>query len=78
MEAEDPRHKKLDESISVSDAVPRGVADSHISPRSRGAALCVRTKGVGERHLRRPAGERAEDHMTLVQFDNICLSSVNE
>ena len=40
------------------------------------------TKGVDERHLRRPAGERAEaqgvDHMPVIQFDYAYLSSVNE
>ena len=52
--------------------------NSHISPRSRGAAC----EGVDERHLRRPAGERAEaqgvDHMPVIQFDYAYLSSVNE
>ena len=46
VEAEDPGHKKLDESIPVLDAVPRGVADSHISPRSRGAACVFEPKGL--------------------------------
>ena len=45
-------------------------------------SVCVRAKGVDERHLRRPAGERAEsqgvDHMPVIQFDCAFFSSVNE
>ena len=56
--------------------------NSHISPRSRGAACVFQAKGCDERHLRRPAGERAEaqgvDHMPVIQFDCAYLSSVNE
>ena len=44
--------------------------------------MCVRAKGVDERHLRRPAGERAEaqgmDLLPVIQFDYAYLSSVNE
>ena len=56
--------------------------NSHISPRSRGAACVFEPKGVDERHLRRPAGERAEaqgvDHLPVIQYDYAYLSSVNE
>ena len=45
-------------------------------------SVCVRAKGVDERHLHRPAGERAEaqgvDHMPVTQFGCASLSSVNE
>ena len=95
MEAEDPGHDKLDESIPEPDAVPRGVAVpetpsdkyreahelTHLPTQTWGS-VCVRAKGVDERHLRRPAGERAEaqkvDHMSVIQFDYAYLSSVNE
>ena len=95
MEAEDPGHEELDESMPEPDVVPRGVAVpetpsdkdreahelTHL-PRSRGAACVFEPKGVDERHLRRPAGERAEaqgvDHMPVIQFDYAYLSSVNE
>ena len=48
--------------------------NSHISPRSRGAACAFEPKELmKKRHLRRPAGERAEaqgvDHMPVIQFD---------
>ena len=77
------------------DVVPRGVAVTETpSEKDREAheltrlstqpwgSVCVRPKGVDERHLRRPAGERAEaqgvDHMPVIQFDHAYLSSVNE
>ena len=73
VEAEDPGHEELDESMPEPDAVPRGVAVPETpSDRAREAhelthlptqpwcSVCVRAKGVDERHLRRPAGERAE------------------
>ena len=84
-EAEDPGHEELDESMSEPDVVPRGVAVpetpsdkdreahelTHL-PTQPWCSACVRAKGIDERHLRRPAGERAEaegvDHY---------LSSVN-
>ena len=59
VEAEDPGHEELDESMPEPDAVPRGVAvpenrqtkivkhtNSHISPRSRGAACVFEPKGL--------------------------------
>ena len=95
VEAEDPGHKELDESMPEPDAVPRGVAVpgtpsekdreahelAHL-PTQPWCSVCVRAKGVDERHLRRPAGERAKvqrvDHMPVIQFDFAYLSSVNE
>ena len=95
VEAEDPGHEELDESMPEPDAVPRGVAVpetpsdkdreahelTHL-PTQPWCSVCVRAKGVDERHLRRPAGERAEaqgvDHMPEIQFDHAYLSSVNE
>ena len=54
VEAEDPGHEELDESMPEPDVVPRGVAvpetpsdkdrDAHISPRSRGAACVFEAK----------------------------------
>ena len=73
VEAEDPGHEELDESMPEPDAVPRGVSVPETpSDKDRAAhelthlptqpwcSVCVRAKGVVERHLRRPAGERAE------------------
>ena len=95
VEAEDPGHEELDESMPEPDAVPRGVAVletpsdkdreahelTHL-PTQPWCSVCVRAKGVDERHLRRPAGERAEaqgvDHMPVIQFDYAFMSSVNE
>ena len=93
MEAEDPGHEELDESMPEPDVAPRGVTVPETpSEKDRGAheltdlptqawcSVCVRAKGVDERHLRRPAGERAEaqgvDHMPVIQFDYAYLSSV--
>ena len=95
VEAEDPGHEGLDESMPEPDVVPRGVAIPETpSDKDREAhelthlptlpwcSVCVRAKGVAERHLRRPAGERAEaqgvDHMPVIQFDYAYLSSINE
>ena len=95
VEAEDPGHEELDESIPEPDAVPRVVSVSETpSDKDREAhelthlltqpwcSVCVRAKGADERHLRRPAGERAEaqgvDHMLVIQFDCAYLLSVNE
>ena len=95
VEAEDPGREELDESMPEPDAVPRGVAVpetpsdkdreghelTHL-PTQPWCSVCVRAKGVDERHLRRPAGERAEaqgvDHMPVIQFDYAYLSSVSE
>ena len=95
VEAEDPGHEELGESMPELDVVPRGVAVpetpsdkdreahelTHL-PTQPWCSVCVRAKGVDERHLPRPAGERAEaqgvDHMPVIQFDYACLSSVNE
>ena len=95
VEAEDPGHKELDESMPEPDAAPRGVAVpetpsdkdreahklTHL-PTQPWCSVCVRAKGIDERHLRRQAGERAEaqgvDHMPVIQFDYAYLSSVNE
>ena len=95
VEAEDPVHEELDESMPEPDVVPRGVAVpetpsdkdreahelTHL-PTQPWCSVCVRAKGVDERHLREPAGERAEaervDHMPVIQFDYAYLSSVNE
>ena len=86
VEAEDPGHEELDESMPEPDAVPRGVAVpetpsdkdreahelTHL-PTQPWCSVCVRAQGVDERHLRRPAGERAETqgvgHMPVIQFD---------
>ena len=85
-EAEDPGHEELDESIPEPDVVPKGVAVPETpSEKDREAhelthlttqpwcSVCVRAKGVDERHLRRPAGERAE---TQGMVDSViqCLS----
>ena len=95
VEAEDPEHEELGESMPEPDAVPREVAvPGTPSKKDREAhelthlttqpwcSVCVRAKGVDERHLRRPAGERAEaqgvDHMPVIQCDCAYLSSVNE
>ena len=93
-EAEDPGHKELDESMPEPNVVPRGVAVPEApSDKDRGphelthlstqpwCNLRFRAKGVDERHLRRPAGERAEaqgvDHMPVIRFAYAYLSSVN-
>ena len=51
-------------------------------PTQPWCSVCGRAKEIDERHLRRPAGERAEaqgvDHMLVIQFDYSYLSSVNE
>ena len=73
VEAEDPGHEELDESMPKPDAVPKGVAVPETpSDKDREAhelthlstqpwcSVCVRAKGVDERLLRRKAGERAE------------------
>ena len=71
VEAEDPGHDELDQSMPEPDTVPKGVAvpetpsdkDRHELthlPTQPWCSVCVRAKGVDERHLRRPAGERAE------------------
>ena len=95
VEAEDPGHEELDESMPEADAVPRGMAVPETpSDKDREAheltrlhtqpwcSVCVRAKGVHERHLRKPAREGAEaqgvDHMPVIQFDCAYLSSVNE
>ena len=42
-------------------------------PTQPWCSVCVRAKGVDERHLRRPAGERAQaqgaEHMPVIQFN---------
>ena len=96
VEAEDPGHEELDESIPASDVVPKGVAVpetpsdkdreahelTHFSTQPWCSVCVFEPKGVDERPLRRPAGERAEaqgvDHMAVIQFDYAHLSSVNE
>ena len=86
-EAEDPGHEELDELMPVPDVAPRGVAvpetlsakdrEEYETDTSTNAAVVqrgVRAKGVVERHLRRLAGERAEDqevdHVPVIQFDD--------
>ena len=68
-EAEDPGHEELDESMSAPDATPRRMAVpetpsakdreghelTHL-PTQSWCSVCLRVKGVDERHLRRPAG----------------------
>ena len=93
-EAEGPGHEELDESMPLPDVAPRVVAVPETpSAKDREAhelthlptqpvcRVCVRAKGVDQRHLRRPAGERAEDfgvdHMLVIQFDYAYLSAVN-
>ena len=69
----DRGHEELGESMPEPDAVPKGVAvpetpsdkDREVHelthlPTQPWSSVCVRAKGVDERHLRRPAGERAE------------------
>ena len=86
VEAEDPGDEDLDESMPEPDAAPRGVAVpetpsdkdreahelTHL-PTQPWCSVCVRAKGVDERHLRRPAGECVEaqgvDHVPVIQFD---------
>ena len=84
-EAEDPGHEELDESIPEPDVVPKGDREAHELthlPMQPWCSVCVRAKTIDERHLRRPAGERAEahevDHMPVIRFDYAYLSSVNE
>ena len=73
VEAEDPEHEELDESMPEPDVVPRGVAvpetPSHKDreahelthlPTQPWCSVCVRAQGIDEWHLRRQAGERAE------------------
>ena len=83
VEAEDPGHEELDESMPEprGGAVPETPSDkdreahelTHLSTQPW-CSVCVRAKGVDERHLRRPAGERAEaqgvDHMPVIKFDH--------
>ena len=73
VEAEDPGHAELDESMPEPDAAPRGVAvpetpsakdreaheQTHL-PMQPWCSVCVQAHGVDELHLPRPAGERAE------------------
>ena len=51
-------------------------------PTKPWCSVCVRAKGIDERHLRKPAGERAEaqrvDYLPVIQFDYAYLSSINE
>ena len=74
MKAEDPGYEELDESMSVPEEAPRGMAVpetpsakereghelTHV-PSQPWCSVCVRANGVDARHLRRPAGRRAED-----------------
>ena len=94
VEAEDLGHEELDESMPESDVAPKEVAVpetpsakdreahelTHL-PTQPWCSVRVRAKGVDERHLRRPAGERAEaqgvNHMSVFQLDYANLSSVN-
>ena len=93
-EAEDPGHEELDESMPEPDVVPTRVAVpetpsdkdrethelTHL-PTQPWCSVCVRAKGVDERHLRRPAGERAEvqgvDHMPVIHSVRLCLFVVS-
>ena len=51
-------------------------------PTKPWCSVCVRAKGIDERHHRKPASERAEapgvDHLPVIQFDYAYLSSINE
>ena len=94
-ETEDPGHEELDESIPEPDVVPKRVVVpetptdkdreahelTHL-PTKPWCSVCVRAKGIDERHHRKPASERAEargvDHLPVIQFDYAYLSSVNE
>ena len=73
VEAKDPGHEELDESMPEPDAVRRGVVVPETqSDKDREAhelthlstqpwcSVCVRARGVDERKIRRPAGESAE------------------
>ena len=91
-EAEDPGYEELDESMTVPEEAPRGMAVpetpsvkereghelTHV-PSQPWCSVCVRAKGVDARHLRRPAGRRAEDqgvdHLPVIQFDYAYVSS---
>ena len=91
-EAEDPGYEELDESMTVPEETPRGMAVperpsakereghelTHV-PSQPWCSVCVRAKGVDARHLRRPAGKRAEDHgvdhLPVIQFDYAYVSS---
>ena len=79
-EAEDPGHEEPDESETPSAKDREGHELTHL-PTQPWCTTRVRAKGVDERHLRRPAGERAEDqgvdHMRVIQCDYSHLSSVN-
>ena len=85
-------YEELDESMTVPEETSRGMAVpetpsakereghelTHV-PSQSWCSVCVRAKGVNARHLRRPAGERAEDHgvdhLPVIQFDYACVSS---
>ena len=89
---EDPGYEELDESMTVPEETPRGMAVpetpsaeereghelTHV-PSQPWCSVCVRAKGVDARHLRRPPGERAEDHgvdhLLVIQFDYAYVSS---
>ena len=89
-EAEDPGHEELDESMPgpkewgfLKHRQAKIVKRTNLThqPTQPCCSVCVRAKGVDERHLRRPAGERAEaqgvDHMPVIEFDKTYLSPVN-
>ena len=62
-EAEDPGHEELDESMLEPDVVSDKDREAHELtnlPTQPWCSVCVRAKGIDERHLRRPAGDREE------------------
>ena len=91
-EAEDSGYQELDESMTVLEETPRGMAvpETPSAKEREGhelthvlsqpwCSVCVRAQGVDARHLRRPAGKRAEDrgvdHLPVIQFDYAYVSS---
>ena len=91
-EAEDAGHEELDESMPMPGVAPRGLAVpatpsakereeyelTHVLAQSW-CGVCVQANGVDARHLRRHAGERAEeqgvDHLPVIQFDYAYVTS---
>ena len=93
VEAEDPGHEELDESMPVPDVADRGMTvpetpsaedrEAHELAHLRTppwSSVCVRAYGVVEGRLRRPTGKCAApgvDHMPVIQFDYAYLLSGN-
>ena len=73
---ETPRGMAVPETPSAKER--KGHELTHV-PSQPWCSVCVRAKGVDARHLRRPAGKRAEDHgvdhLPVIQFDCAYVSS---